>query len=74
MEFKIPGGQPITKLSMNFNGDSITDLLLYDFKDGSSWVTPMTITTLEITVSDSYPNIILENAHTVTTLTVSGTY
>lgn len=57
-----------------FNGDFIPDLLVYDSKDGSTWTNPMIITTLEITVSDSYPNIIFENAHTFTTLTVSGTY
>jgi len=71
---RIPGGQVLNKLSLSFNGDSILDLLIYDSKDGSTWVTPMTITTLAITVSDSYPNIIFENPHTVTTLTVSGTY
>ena len=74
VELKIPGGQTLNKLSLTFNGDSIVDLLVYDSKDGSTWTTPMDITTLEIVVSDSYPNIIFENAHTVGTLTVSGTY
>lgn len=74
VELKVPGGVTIPQLSLTFNGDTIPDLVVYDSKDGSTWTTPMTITTLSITVQDSYPNVVFENAHTVTTLTVSGTY
>jgi hypothetical protein len=73
-EIKIPGGVTITKLSLTLNGDSISDLVIRDFKDDSTWKTPMTITTLEMTISDSYPNVLFHHAHVVTTLTVSGTY
>ena len=74
VEIYIPGGVTIPKLSLNYNGDSILDLIIYDHKDGSSWNTPMIITDLSIVVSDSYPNILFENQHVVSSLTVTGTY
>ena len=40
VELYIPGGVTIPKLSLNFNGDTILDLVIYDYKDGSSWTTP----------------------------------
>ena len=58
----------------NDKGGTAKGFAVSDYKDGSTWTTPMTITTLQISVSDSYPNILFQNAHTVGTLTVSGTY
>ena len=74
VELYIPGGVTIPKLSITYNGDTNQNVLLYDYKSGTSWTTPMIISALTITISDSYPNIYFANAHTVTSLTVSGTY
>ena len=74
VELYIPGGVTIPKLSITYNGDTTQNVLLYDYKSGTSWTTPMIISDLTITVSGSYPNIYFQNSHTVTSLTVSGTY
>ena len=74
VEVKIPGGVRIPKLSFKYNGDGIPDLMLYDYKDDTNWSTPMNIGELAIAVSDSYPNVLLQNAHQVDTLTVSGNF
>ena len=74
VEIHIPGGITIPKLSFTYLGDSSQYVLLYDYKDGSSWMKPMIITNLVFSITDSYPNIHFENAHTVSSLTVSGSY
>jgi hypothetical protein len=48
--------------------------MLYDHRHGSTWQTPLTISTLEFVISDSYPNIYFENQHVVNALTVSGSF
>ena len=73
-ELKIPGGVTIPKLSFTFDGDSIENLLIYDYKDNSKWVNPMIITALTITISNAYPNIYFQNAHQVSSLTISGLF
>ena len=74
LEVKIPGGVSISQMSFKLDGGSSDNMLVYDHKDGSSWNTPMIINTLQFTISDSYPVIKLENAHQVTSLSVTGTY
>ena len=74
VEIHIPGGVTIPKLSFAYDGDSSQSVLLYDYKGSSSWSKPMVITTMTLTVSNSYPAVYFQNAHTVTTLTVSGSY
>ena len=74
VEIHIPGGVTIPKLSFKYLGDSSQNVLLYDYKDGSSWMKPMIITNLVFSITDSYPNIHFENAHTVSSLSVSGSY
>ena len=74
IEIRIPGGVTIQKLSFNFEGDKIPDLILYDYKGGSTWTSPMKIGLLDIKVSDSYPNILFRNAHEITELSISGSY
>ena len=74
VEIKIPGGVTIQKLSLNYEGDKIPDLMLYDYKGDSTWNSPLKVTLLDIKVADSYPNILFQNAHEITELTVSGTY
>ena len=74
VEIKMPGGVNIPKLKFNSEGDRIQDLVFYDYKDGSTWNTPLIIGELEFIIDDSFPNIIFDNEHEVTTLTVSGSY
>ena len=74
LEVKIPGGVSISQMSFKLDGGSSDNMLVYDHKDGSSWNTPMIINTLQFTISDSYPVIKFENAHQVTSLSVTGTY
>ena len=74
LEIKIPGGVSINQMSFIFTGGLSENMLVYDYKDGSSWNTPMIINTLQFTISDSYPVIKLENAHQVTSLSVTRTY
>ena len=71
---KIPGGVTIPKLTFTFDGDTIEDLQIYDYKDGSKWTTPMIITNLVFTVSNAYPNVMFQNPHQVSSLSVSGSY
>jgi hypothetical protein len=73
-EIRIPGGVTIPKISFKFQGDRIDNLMLYDFKDDSNWVTPLIVTELQFKISDAYPNILMKNSHQVSTLTVSGSY
>ena len=47
VEIYVPGGVTIPKLSITYNGDTSQNVLLYDYKDGSSWTTPMIITNLQ---------------------------
>ena len=74
VELHIPGGVTIPKLSITYDGDTTENVMLYDYKSGSSWKTPMIITTMAISITGSYPNIDFANAHTVSSLTVSGSY
>ena len=74
VEMKIPGGVTIPKLTFTFDGDTIEDLQIYDYKDDSKWKTPMIITNLVFTVSNAYPNVMFQNPHQVSSLTVSGSY
>ena len=74
VEMKIPGGVTIPKLTFTFDGDTIEDLQIYDYKDGSKWTTPMIITNLVFTVSNAYPNVMFQNPHQVSSLSVSGSY
>ena len=73
-EIKIPGGVTLTKLSFNFDGDTIDNLQLSDYKGSSKWTTPMIITTLSFTILSSYPTITFQNAHQISSLTVSGLF
>jgi hypothetical protein len=74
VEITIPGGTKLSKLSFNYTGDRIPDLLLYDYKDESTWQTPLIIDQLKFTISDAYLNVYFENQHQVNSLIVSGTY
>ena len=74
VEMKIPGGVIIPKLTFKFDGDTIEDLQIYDYKDNSKWTTPMIITNLVFTISNAYPNVMFQNPHQVSSLTVSGSY
>ena len=74
VELKIPGDITIPKLAFTYDGDTIQDLMLYDYKDNSRWTTPMIITTLTFTISNAYPNIFFQNSHQVSSLTVSGLF
>ena len=74
VEMKIPGGVTIPKLTFTFDGDTIEDLQIYDYKDNSKWTTPMIITNLVFTISNAYPNVMFQNPHQVSSLTVSGSF
>jgi hypothetical protein len=43
VEIKIPGGVNISKLSFKLEGDKISNLIIYDYKDDSIWNNPMLI-------------------------------
>ena len=74
VELYIPGGVTIPKLSFTYDGDANQNVLLYDYKGSSTWIKPMIITTMVFAIANSYPTVYFQNAHTVSTLTVSGSY
>ena len=73
IELKIPGGTTLTKLTLALSGKK-QDVFVFDSKDNSGWVTPLTITDLIFTFSESFPRVFLTNLHDVTKLTASGDY
>jgi len=73
-EIRIPGGVIIPSLKFTFEGDTIPDLLVRDFKKDSKWITPMIIQNLEISISDSYPSIQMTSAHQIDSMTISATF
>lgn len=74
VELKIPGGVSLPTLTFTYNGDTRNNVLLFDYKDDSTWTTPMKMSTLTISVTDAYPNVFFKHAHEVTTLSVTGTF
>ena len=73
IELKIPGGTTLTKLTLALSGKK-QDVFVFDSKDNSGWVTPLAITDLVFTFSESFPRVFLTNLHDVTKLTASGDY
>jgi hypothetical protein len=74
VEIKIPGGVNIPKLSFKLEGDKISDLIIYDYKDDSTWSNPMLIDELNFNIVESYPNVFFKNQHQVAHLKVQGSY
>jgi hypothetical protein len=74
VEIKIPGGVNIPKLSFKLEGDEIPDLMIYDFKEDSTWNNPMLIDELNFDIIESYPNVLFKNQHQVANLNVQGSY
>jgi hypothetical protein len=74
VEIKIPGGVNIPKLSFKLEGDKIPDLMIYDYKDDSTWNNPMLIDELNFDIIESYPNVLFKNQHQVANLNVQGSY
>lgn len=74
VELKVPGGKSLDSLSFTYNGDTTEDLMLYDYKGSSSWSEPLEITTLSISATNAYPNVLFRNSHAVGNLVVSGNF
>ena len=74
VEIYIPGGITLPKISITYDGDSSEYIQLYDYKSGTSWVKPMIISSLILSISNSYPSVYFKNAHTVSSLLVSGSF
>ncbi|CAI2386021.1 unnamed protein product [Moneuplotes crassus] len=74
LEVKIPGGQSLTELYLKFPGETRQNHILYDYKDNSSWSSPLIITNFSIDVDAANPNIFLRNEHEVAYMRITGAY
>jgi hypothetical protein len=74
IELYFPPNLNIKSLDFKFFGDKIEDLILYDYKDNSTWDMPLVVDYWNITIKDAHPNIFFKNQHLVKKFDIFGTY
>ena len=74
IEFRVPGNTNLSKLSFNYYGDRISDLILTDHKKESEWNSPLTIKDLSVRIKDANPYIHFNSSHNIESLNIFGGY
>ena len=61
-------------MTLEFPDQASKNLIVYDYKDGSTWTSPLVVTNLVIAVDRANPNIFFRNEHEVANFRATGAF